>query len=270
MAKALRQMKEEIKFTDIIFYVLDARAPFSCFNPKIEKIVENKPIIYILNKIDMADEQKTKEAKSKFQMGEKRRVITLDASKPNSAKVLVDISKELLKEKIERLKNKGINTSLRAMVVGVPNSGKSSIINNLAKEKRVVTGNRPGVTRGKLWIRVSDFLEVLDTPGTLWPTTDNIEQKVWEDLAFIGSIKQEILPSYEVSLTLIKRLTKTYPELLKERYKLETLEKRPEEVLKDIANNRGFKIKGGELDIERAAEALLDDFKKGRMGRVTL
>ncbi|MCL2484402.1 MAG: ribosome biogenesis GTPase YlqF, partial [Firmicutes bacterium] len=214
MAKALRQMKEEIKFTDIIFYVLDARAPFSCFNPKIEKIVENKPIIYILNKIDMADEQKTKEAKSKFQMGEKRRVITLDASKPNSAKVLVDISKELLKEKIERLKNKGINTSLRAMVVGVPNSGKSSIINNLAKEKRVVTGNRPGVTRGKLWIRVSDFLEVLDTPGTLWPTTDNIEQKVWEDLAFIGSIKQEILPSYEVSLTLIKRLTKTYPELL--------------------------------------------------------
>ncbi|MEG1499818.1 MAG: ribosome biogenesis GTPase YlqF, partial [Clostridia bacterium] len=248
-------------------YVLDARAPLSCFNPKFQELIGFKPIIYVLNKNDLADESRTLFFKNKL-TSDKSDCIVLNSTQSGTAKILEKHIKNLAKEKIERYELKGVKIILKSMVVGVPNSGKSSLVNNLCKEAKALTGNKPGVTRAKQWVKVSQFLEVLDTPGTLWPSFDN--DKVAKNLAYIGSIKEEVLDANALTLDFISDVEKLYPGTILKRYGIITDEKSALEILEEIAKSRKFLIRGGEIDYDRACLAVLDDFRKGRLGRISL
>ena len=268
MTKALRMMEKEIKVVDAIIYVLDARAPFSCVNPKLNALVEGKPIIYVLNKCDMANEEATKNWQQYFRniSGE---CITLNSTESGTAKKVEFAIKNALNEKIERLKQKGVNAILRAMVLGVPNSGKSTLLINLCGLGKTITGNKPGVTKGKQWVKIASGIELLDTPGTLWPAFDN--NQVAHNLAYIGSIKEEVLDIPSLSLDFIMDLNKIDIGIINNRYKI-TIEPEDEpiDILEKICASRGFLLRGGELDYDRGASALINDFKSGRLGRITL
>ncbi len=267
MTKALRMLEVEVKLADVIYYVLDSRAPFSCVNPELNKIAGNKPFIYILNKADMADDQTTTKWKNYFTRATAKAIV-LNSTKSNASQILIKETLKTLSEKLDKYKQKGINKPLRAMIVGVPNSGKSTLTNNLCGKAKAVTGNKPGVTRGKQWVRISEKLEVLDTPGTLWPSFE--DKTVALNLAFIGSIKDDVLNTYELSLNLIERVTQLSPSAISSRYGIETAEKTSEEILEAIAKKRGFIMAKGELDLERASLAFLDEFRKGKLGKISL
>lgn len=268
MTKALRMMEQEIKLVDAIFYVLDARAPFSCVNPKLNQVIGNKPIIYILNKSDMANEAKTKDWLIYFKkMG--AGCITLNSTESGTGKKLLNELKKALEFKINKFKAKGIQTILRAMVLGVPNSGKSTLINNLCGKAKTITGNKPGVTKGKQWVRVDGNIEILDTPGTLWPAFENNE--IAHHLAYIGSIKEEILDVPSLSLDFIEELNCIDINILKNRYNIEFNEiSTPLEILEKICIARGCKLSGNELDYDKASTFLLNDFKQGKLGKISL
>ena len=266
MTKSLRMMDDSIKQVDAVVYVLDARAPFSCINPELDRVIGGKPIVYVLNKADLVPEAALSEWLAKFTT-ETSAAVKLQATASKSGGIIIEKLRRLCAAKLERKKQKGINAVLRAMVIGVPNTGKSTIINNLCGKAKTVTGNKAGVTRGKQWVRIDSSLDVLDTPGTLYPKLDNNRTAL--NLAFIGSIRDEVLDTYELSIELINRLGSDCPEALGARYgivhdgnSVATLEK--------IAISRGFLIKGGEADIERASYALIDDFRKGRLGKIIL
>ena len=191
MTKAFRLMEKEIKIVDCIIYVLDSRAPFSCVNPKFETLIGDKPIIYAFNKYDISDKKKVDEWINKFFKKDNTRCVTLDSTASGSGKKLESVIREVLSAKIEKFKAKNINTTLRAMVIGVQNCGKSTLINNLCGKSKTVTGNKPGVTKGKQWVKIASGIELLDMPGTLWPAFDNT--KVAKHLAYIGSIKEDVL-----------------------------------------------------------------------------
>lgn len=267
MKKTLDEMAKNIKNIDVILYVLDSRAVFSCLNPSINEIVNHKPIIYVINKSDLADDEKTKEWKNYFlEKGEK--VIITNSTLNTIKKNIIDKINECLKEKMVHNTAKGINKIYRVMVVGVPNSGKSTIVNCLLGKYRAITGNKPGVTKSKLWVKISDNIELLDTPGTLWSNLKN--QIVAENLALIGSIKEQILDEEELACILISRLKNICPNKLKLRYNLSDLEESNYDVLKQIAQSRKFVLKGGILDTSKTAKVVLDDFKKTRIGKISL
>lgn len=268
MTKALRMMEKEIKVVDCIIYVLDARAPFSCVNPKLNMLVEGKPIIYILNKCDMANTEATIGWQEYFK-NISGQCITLNSTESGTAKKVEQAIKSALSAKIEKLKLKGVNATLRAMVLGVPNSGKSTLINNLCGVSKTITGNRPGVTKGKQWVKIASGIELLDTPGTLWPSFDN--NQVAHHLAYIGSIKEEVLDIPSLSLDFIVDLNKIDKNIIKDRYKI-TFEgvSEPIDILEKICVSRGFLLRGGELDYDRGAGALVNDFKSGRLGKISL
>jgi ribosome biogenesis GTPase A len=267
MTKAKRQMQEDIKLIDLVIELVDARIPQSSRNPDIDELGKNKYRLILLNKADLADRAST-ERWSAFFREKGYYVIALDARKKNGMKQITDAIMEACKEKIERDKKRGIkNRPVRAMVVGIPNVGKSTFINSYAGKACAKTGNKPGVTKGKQWIRLSKEVELLDTPGILWPKFE--DQMVGLRLALIGSINDEILNADEMSLELIKLLTSMYPGMLKERYAVdESVE--PVQILYGIAENRKCIGKGGELNYSKAAVLLIDDFRSGALGQITL
>lgn len=267
MQKALRMMEAEAKNVDALIYVLDSRAPFACLNPEFVRIIGSKPILYVLNKIDLADEKKIKEIKTKLP-GENKLTIELNSTASGAIGLVTSSLNALCKTIIEKYKNKGVNYFVRAMVLGVPNCGKSTLVNNLCGIKKAITGNKPGVTKGKQWVKLSNNIEILDTPGTLWPNL--IDEGEARKLAFIGSIKDDVVEVEQLSLFLLEALLKTYPKELEERFSVQVENKTPLEIMEEIAERRKYVVRGGEIDYERTAKAILDDFRKGRIGKITL
>lgn len=260
MKKALDKMRLELKKVDVIIYVLDSRAPKSCLNPELDKISGGKPVLYVFNKIDLADDRKVKEYAKKFKSS-KTDFLLLTSTLSGAGKEITARIKNLCREKVEKYKSKGVNISVRAMVVGVPNSGKSTLVNNLCKKAKAVTGNRPGVTKSDQWFNIGDCVEVCDTPGTLYPNLEN--QETAKSLAFVGSIKDDVVETTELARELIVRLEKFYQENLLERYK-------GARTLEEIAKVRGFVLGKGELDIERTALTVLNEFRSGKLGKMTI
>lgn len=267
MKKALRMMQEEVKNVDALIYVLDGRAPVACLNPEFVSLAKEKPILFVINKIDLADEKKIEKIKQMLK-GENNAILELNSTASGAIKSVENALNTLCKKIIEKFKNKGVNYFVRAMVLGVPNSGKSTLVNNLCGNARAITGDKPGVTKGKQWVKLSNNIEILDTPGTLWPNL--IDEQNARKLAFIGSIKDEIISSEELSLFLIEELCENYPKEFCNRFGVEIENLSPVEILEAVAISRKYLIKGGEIDYERTAKAIIDDFRKGRIGRITL
>ena len=298
MTKAKRQMQEDIKLIDLVIELVDARIPLSSRNPDIDELGKNKYRLILMNKADLADRKAT-EQWSAFFKKKGYYVVSLDARSKNGMKSITDIIMEACKEKMERDRKRGIkNRPVRAMVVGIPNVGKSTFINSYAGKACAKTGNKPGVTKGKQWIRLNKSVELLDTPGILWPKFEDHEvgmrlayigssksvelldtpgilwpkfedQKVGLRLALIGSIRDEILNTDELAVELIRFLKTQYPGILTERYEVEETQKETE-LLCGIAENRKCITKGGELDYSKAAALLIDEFRSGKLGKVTL
>ena len=267
MTKTLRMMETEIQHVDASLVLLDARIPLSSLNPEVERITARKPKLYVLNKADLADKERTREWSAFFK--EKGFfVVSLDARSKSGMKSITDIVMEACKEKIERDRKRGIkNRPVRAMVVGIPNVGKSTFINSYAGKACAKTGNKPGVTKGKQWIRLNKSVELLDTPGILWPKFE--DQTVGLRLALIGSIKDEILNVDELAVELVKFLKAEYPGLLAQRYEVSE-ENDIIELISAVAVNRKCLSKGGEPDYSKAAALIIDDFRSGKLGNITL
>lgn len=267
MTKAKRQMQEDIKLVDLVIELVDARIPVSSRNPDIDTLGKGKARLILLNKSDLADERKN-EGWTEFFKKKGYYVVRMDARNKGSMKQVSAIIAEACKEKTERDLRRGIkNRPVRAMVVGIPNVGKSTFINTFAGKACAKTGNKPGVTKGKQWIRLNKNVELLDTPGILWPKFE--DQSVGLRLALIGSIKDDILNIDELSLELIQILREEYPGVLKERYGMEE-EGAPAEMLEKIALNRGCIKKGNEVDYAKAAALVLDEFRTGKLGKISL
>ena len=267
MTKARRMMQEDIKLIDLVIELLDARVPFSSRNPDIDKMGRDKARLILLNKSDLADE-KSNEAWVAFFEAKGYCVRKINSRSGAGLKSINAAVLEACHEKIERDKRKGIkNRPVRAMVVGIPNVGKSTFINAYAGKACAKTGNKPGVTKGKQWIRLNKGLELLDTPGILWPRFEN--QEVGQRLAMIGSMNDEVLNLDELALDTIKFLLKEYPGNLKERYGIEE-DAEALQVMEAIAARRGCVKQGGITDYEKTAGIVLDDFRSGRTGRITL
>lgn len=267
MTKAKRQMQEDIKLIDLIIELVDARVPLSSRNPDIDELGKNKARLILLNKADLADESQNEAWKKHFQ--EKGIfVVKVDSRSGAGMKAIQNTIQEACREKTERDRKRGIkNRPIRAMVVGIPNVGKSTFINTFAGKACAKTGNRPGVTKGKQWIKLNKDVELLDTPGILWPKFE--DQEVGMRLAYVGSIKDDILNMEELSLDLIGYLRQNYPGFLEKRYGISE-EGKAVEVLEAIARARGCLKKGEELDYAKASGILFDDFRSGKIGRITL
>lgn len=267
MTKAKRMMQENIKLIDLVIELVDARIPFSSRNPDIDELGKNKSRIILLNKSDLADSRFNKQWVSYFQ--EKGfHVIEVNSRSGAGIKSIHGVVQEACKEKIARDRKRGIiNRPVRAMVVGIPNVGKSTFINSFAGKACTKTGNKPGVTKGKQWIRLNKSLELLDTPGILWPKFE--DQRVGLRLALIGSMNDEVLHVDELAYELIAFLTQRYPGIIKERYGVEEAGDKYQ-ILQEIAQARNCFLKGGELDIMKASNLLIDDYRGGKLGKITL
>lgn len=267
MTKAKRMMQEDIKFNDIVIELIDARIPMSSRNPDIDVLAKNKYRLILLNKSDLADERVTVKWVEFFEK-QGIKVIKLDSRQRSGMKSVNNAILEVCKEKIERDRKRGIiNRPVRAMIVGIPNVGKSTFINSFAGKACAKTGNKPGVTKGKQWIRLNKTVELLDTPGILWPKFDN--EKIANDLAFIGSINDQILNLTELSLKFIESVKNDYAGIFTSRYDIEEKDDGVT-MLGDIAIARGCLKKGGEPDYDKAAALIFDDFRSGKLGKISI
>ena len=267
MTKTRRMMQEDIKLIDLVIEVLDARVPMGSRNPDIDGLAGNKARLILLNKADLADERATKEWSEYFKQ-KGFFVVAINARNKTGFKTIQNEIQKACSEKIARDLKRGIkNRPIRAMVVGIPNVGKSTFINSYAGKACTKTGNKPGVTKGKQWIKLNRSVELLDTQGILWPKFE--DQMVGLRLALIGSIKDEILNVEELALELIKYLRANYSGILTERYKVEE-EGSDADVLKNIALNRNCVQKGNEIDYLKAANIILEEFRNGKIGKITL
>ena len=268
MTKAKRAMKEDIKLIDLVIELVDARVPLSSRNPDIDDLAKGKARMVLLNKSDLADERVNAQWAAWFE-AKNIHAVKVDSRNKGTLKQVQSVVQEACKEKIERDRKRGImNRPIRTMVVGIPNVGKSTFINSFAGKACAKTGNKPGVTKGNQWIRLNKTLELLDTPGILWPKFE--DQAVGLKLALIGSITDQILNKDDLACRCIRILKERYPGMVSQRFGLETEDKEPAAILEDVARLRSCLMKGGELDIARAAAMVLDDFRSGKLGRVTL
>ena len=268
MTKAKRAMKEDIKLIDLVIELVDARVPLSSGNPDIDDLAKGKARMVLLNKSDLADERVNAQWAAWFE-AKNIHAVKVDSRNKGTLKQVQSVVQEACKEKIERDRKRGImNRPIRTMVVGIPNVGKSTFINSFAGKACAKTGNKPGVTKGNQWIRLNKTLELLDTPGILWPKFE--DQAVGLKLALIGSINDQILNKDDLACRCIRILKERYPGMVSQRFGLETEDKEPAAILEDVARLRSCLMKGGELDIARAAAMVLDDFRSGKLGRVTL
>lgn len=267
MTKAKRMMEENCKLVDLIVEVVDARIPISSRNPMIDQLGKNKFRLVLLNKADLADPRYNKEWIKYFEaLGTS--VVEMNSKLRKDARSIQPIVEKICKEKIERDRKKGIiNRPVRAMVVGIPNVGKSTFINSFAGRACTKTGNKPGITKGKQWIRLNKALELLDTPGILWPKFE--DQEIGKKLALIGSMNDQLIDTIDLSIELLKFLKKEYPMLLSSRYLLEE-KMEPVTILEEIARQRSCFKKGELLDLSKAARIILDEFRSAKIGRVTL
>lgn len=269
MTKTKRMMNENISLVDVVIELLDARIPYSSKNPDIDNLANNKYRIIILNKVDLADDKKTEQWKNYFK--EKGfEVILVNSVNGKGLDKIEPKAKLLMKEKIERLKKRGrIFVPVRAMIVGIPNVGKSTLINKFVGRAMTKTGDKPGVTRGKQWVKVKKDFELLDTPGILWPKFE--DKAVGMKLAFTGAVNDDIIDSYTLALNLICILRGKYPDCIKNRYKIDFNEENSsDDILRKIGEMRGFKIKGGEIDLKRTSDIFIDEFRAAKLGKITL
>ncbi|MBU3195540.1 ribosome biogenesis GTPase YlqF [Clostridium algidicarnis] len=268
MVRTRRQITENLKLVDLVIEIRDARIVKSSSNPEINELCENKPRIILLNKADLSEGKVTKDW-IKTLSSEKIKLLEVNSLTGEGIKNIKPAISELLKEKEDRMKKKGLKSIVwRAMVVGIPNVGKSSFINKMAKNNIAKVGDKPGVTKNKQWIKTSLGVELMDTPGILWPKFE--DEEVALNLAFTGSIKDEIMDVEELALKLIERLVVTNPNNLKNRYKLDTLEGTSLEIMEAIGKKRGAIISGGGVDYNRIAIMLLDEFRGGKVGKISL
>lgn len=280
MAKTRRQIEEDLKLVDIVVELLDARIPISSQNPDLKRILKNKMVVKVLNKSDLADEKESKRWKEYFAKQGIQAVI-VNSNTGQGIEETIRKIEEMMKEKLEILSEKGrTGRKIRAMIVGIPNVGKSSFINRIAKKNSAEVGNKPGVTRSKQWIRINDRVELLDTPGVLWPKFEN--EEVALNLSFTGTIKDDILAQTEIAYQLLKYLLYNYIENVCDRYnfKKEELEEilsqdneeniNIYEVMQKIGKKRGALISGGNIDDEKTSKIILDDFRSGKLGNITL
>ncbi len=269
MTKTRRMMEETISLVDIVIELVDARIPYSSKNPDLDHLARNKHRIILLNKSDLADERATTIWEAYF-VEKGFRVIRMNALKGNGMGEVTEVARDLMKEKVERLRARGrINVPIRSMIVGIPNVGKSTFINKYVGKITAKTGDKPGVTRGKQWIKLKKDFELLDTPGILWPKFE--DQQVGLKLAFTGAINDDILDAQTMATEFIAHMMKRNSGSICKRYGVEIGEEtKAHEVLEAIAISRGFKLKGDEPDLQRAAKILLDEFRGGKLGKITL
>lgn len=268
MNKTLKQMQADSKVCDCFVYVVDARCPKSCINPEFVKVVKDKPIIFALNKADLVEKADIEKHKAYFNsLGHS--CVSLNATISGNAKVIILTIKNAFKDRLESNKAKGVNFILRAMVLGVPNSGKSTIVNNLCNKGRAVTGNKAGVTRSKLWVKVDGNIEFMDTPGVLLPNFDNEDYAY--NLAFVGSVRDDVLNLVDISCRLIGKLREINPQALTTKYGVQfDKDTRNIDILEQIGKKRGCVIKGGEIDTERASKIVITEFRAAKLGKICL
>lgn len=267
MAKSRRLISEKLKIIDMVIEIVDARAPFSTKNPDFDALFGQKKRILLLNKKDLAEPETTKQWIEFFTA---KGITSLDfcALKDNPSGLVKIINKELAPI-IEKYRSKGMNKTLRCIAAGIPNVGKSAILNRIAGSKKLKEGNKPGVTRGLQWLKLNNNIELLDSPGLLWPKIEN--QRTALNIALLKSINEDILNTEELAFGLVKFFKEKYPERIGERYSVSNLkDKTEDEVLTQICENRGFLLKGGILDLERAANMIIDEFQSGKLGRISL
>ena len=269
MTKARRMITENVKLTDAVCEIIDARIPYSSRNPDIDELTLGKPRLIVINRSDQADKSHTKKWRDEFNKAGFE-VLETDSKSGKGTAGFSTAVRKLLSEKIHKNISKGqTGKKMRVMVVGIPNVGKSSFINRVAKRKAAVTSDRPGVTRGKQWIVIDDGLELLDTPGILWPRFE--DQTVAENLAFTGAIRDQIIDIETLAANLMHKLSELYPNSLFERYKLDTkVIFGGYNLLEQAARNRGFLLQGAAADITRMSNILLDEFRAGKLGQITL
>lgn len=268
MKKTKEMVQNNLKLVDVVIELLDARIPLSSKNPQIDELAQNKPRVVVLNKSDLSDKTKLNKWISYYQ-SKGIKAIPVDTLKGSGVNKIVEECKNVTKEKMDALKEKGRKErAIRVMIVGVPNVGKSSLINKLTGRKSTQTGDRPGVTKGKQWVRLKGNLELLDTPGILWPKFE--DQNIALNLAFTRAIKDEILDIDTLGLKFIEKMSEIEPEKLKARYKLDSIGEEPLETMEMIGRKRGFILGKNELDYTRIAKTVLNEFREGKLGQITL
>lgn len=266
MTAAMRMMEENLKAVDGAIMILDARAAKASVNRKLDGLFRDKKILYVLNKSDLVEESDVRATLKELRESGKT-AVSVCAMDKRAVDALYNGIFNLLQEKIERYRAKGIARPLRVMVVGIPNTGKSTIINALCGGKKTLTGNKAGVTRGKQWVRIKD-LELLDTPGTMPPSFE--DQTLAKHLAYIGSMNDANIDAAELAYEFIKEMKISHPQAIVEKYALESADASELEIMDAICVRRGFLLRGGEYDYERCGKAVIDDFRKGRLGKIKL
>lgn len=267
MKKTIEDIEKKLKLVDFVIEIIDSRIPYSSRNPLFDDLLKNKKRLLIFNKSDLSNPKLNEEWMEKI-TDENNFAISYNAMKPN-VNLVVKKSEELMAEEIKKFEDKGLKKGpLRAMIVGIPNSGKSTFINSISGTKSAKTGNRPGVTKTNQWIKIHSKLHLLDTPGVLWP---KFQEKVGLNLAFTGAIKDEIMDRETLALKLIEKLKNIAPSSLEERYKISDIEAMSGiEIMDEIGKNRGALMRGGLIDYEKVSGIILDEFRKGTLGRITL